>query len=102
MCAFAGNTADPTTVAARIEILTKQFAGDRGMVKSAGKKALDRARFRYISTLTDPQIRRLTCRTGLASNVNLVLNDDIEARAIADHLLWCASNRRISETPELA
>jgi transposase len=63
---FAGNTADPTTVTAQIEILTKQFAiedvifvGDRGMVKSAGKKALDQAGFGYISALTDPQIRLL-------------------------------------------
>lgn len=63
---FAGNTADPTTVAAQIQILTKQFAvkdvifvGDRGMVKSAGKKDLDAAGLRYISALTDPQIRKL-------------------------------------------
>jgi hypothetical protein len=63
---FAGNTADPSTVAAQIEILTKQFAiedvifvGDRGMVKSAGKKALGEAGLRYISALTDPQIRLL-------------------------------------------
>ncbi len=63
---FRGNTADPKTVATQIEILTKQFAvkdvvfvGDRGMVKSAGKKDLDGAGFRYISALTDPQIRKL-------------------------------------------
>lgn len=63
---FAGNTADSTTVAAQIEILTQQFAikevifvGDRGMVKSAGKKALGQAGLRYISALTDPQIRHL-------------------------------------------
>ena len=66
---FAGNTADPSTVAAQIEILTQQFAiedvifvGDRGMVKSAGKKALDEAGFRYISALTDPQIRLLLAK----------------------------------------
>ena len=63
---FAGNTSDPSTVAAQIEILTKQFSiedvifvGDRGMVKKAGKKALDAVGFHYISALTDPQIRRL-------------------------------------------
>ena len=63
---FAGNTADPSTVAAQIDILTKQFSiedvifvGDRGMVKRACKKALDEVGFRYISALTDPQIRRL-------------------------------------------
>jgi transposase len=63
---FKGNTADPSTVAAQIQIITKQFGvkdvifvGDRGMVKSAGKKALDEAGLRYISALTDPQIRTL-------------------------------------------
>jgi transposase len=63
---FRGNTADPKTVATQIDILTKQFAvkdvvfiGDRGMVKSTGKKDLDGAGFRYISALTDPQIRKL-------------------------------------------
>lgn len=63
---FKGNTADPKTVEAQIQIITKQFGvkdvifvGDRGMVKSAGKKALDGAGLRYISALTDPQIRKL-------------------------------------------
>src|SRR5438552_20904 len=63
---FRGNTADPKTVATQIDILSKQFAvkdvvfvGDRGMVKSTGKKDLDGAGFRYISALTDPQIRKL-------------------------------------------
>lgn len=67
---FSGNTGDPSTVAAQIEILTKQFSienvtfvGDRGMVKKAGKKALGEAMrfpllrqgFHYISALTDPR-----------------------------------------------
>ena len=63
---FAGHTGDPSTVAAQIEILTQQFAiqdvifvGDRGMVKSAGKQALGEVGLRYISALTDPQIRKL-------------------------------------------
>lgn len=63
---FAGNTGDPATVAAQIGIVTQQFGiqevifvGDRGMVKSAGKKALGEAGLRYISALTDPQIRKL-------------------------------------------
>lgn len=62
---FRGNTADPKTVGTQIEILTKQFAvqdvvfvGDRGMVKSTGKQDLKGAGFRYISALTDPQIRK--------------------------------------------
>jgi transposase len=63
---FAGNTADPTTVAEQIRIVKEQFGveelvfvGDRGMVKNKGKQALKEAGLRYISALTDPQIRRL-------------------------------------------
>jgi hypothetical protein len=63
---FAGNTGDPATVAAQIDIVTQQFAikqvifvGDRGMVKSAGKQALAEAGLHYISALTEPQIREL-------------------------------------------
>ena len=63
---FAGNTADPATVVDQIKILRDQFqvqefvfVGDRGMVKSKGIKALEEAHLRYITALTDPQIRRL-------------------------------------------
>ncbi len=35
------------------------FVGARGMVKSQGKQALSAAGLRYITALTDPQIRRL-------------------------------------------
>jgi plasmid stabilization system protein ParE len=63
---FAGNTGDPTTVVEQIRIVKEQFGvqelvfvGDRGMVKSKGKQALEEAGLRYISALTDPQIRRL-------------------------------------------
>jgi transposase len=35
------------------------FVGDRGMVKSKGIEALEKANLRYITALTDPQIRRL-------------------------------------------
>ena len=63
---FAGNTGDPTTVVEQIRIVKEQFGvqelvfvGDRGMVKSKGKQALREAGLRYISALTDPQIRRL-------------------------------------------
>src|SRR6266851_5138416 len=35
------------------------FVGDRGMVKSKGKQALAQAGLRYITALTDPQIRGL-------------------------------------------
>jgi len=63
---FSGSTADPTTVPQQIEIVKQQFGvsevvfvGDRGMVKSGGKQALTAARLRYITALTDPQIRKL-------------------------------------------
>ena len=63
---FTGNTADPTTVADQIKLVKDQFGveelvfvGDRGMVKSKGKQALKDVGLRYISALTDPQIRRL-------------------------------------------
>jgi transposase len=68
---FKGNTADPDTVAAQIEILKQEFGiqevvfvGDRGMVKSRGKEALKGANLRYITALTDPQIRKLL-KTGV-------------------------------------
>ncbi len=67
---FAGNTGDPVTVVDQIEILQNQFGvpelvfvGDRGMVKSKGKQALQETGLHYISALTDPEIRRLL-RTG--------------------------------------
>jgi transposase len=63
---FAGNTGDPATVAEQIRIVKEQFGvqelvfvGDRGMVKSKGKQALQAEGLRYISALTDPQIRKL-------------------------------------------
>lgn len=63
---FSGNTADPVTVVEQIRIVKEQFGveellfvGDRGMVKSKGKQALKEAGLRYITALTDPQIRRL-------------------------------------------
>ena len=63
---FSGNTGDPATVAEQIRIIKEKFGveelvfvGDRGMVKSKGKQALQEAGLRYISALTDPQIRRL-------------------------------------------
>ena len=63
---FAGNTGDPATVAEQIRIVKEQFGvqelvfvGDRGMVKSKGKQALQAEGLRYISALTDPRIRKL-------------------------------------------
>lgn len=61
---FEGNTADPTTVASQITILKEQFGiaevvmvGDRGMIKAKGKAALSAQGLRYITALTDAQVR---------------------------------------------
>ena len=63
---FEGNTADPSTVAEQIRLLKEQFGitevvmvGDRGMIKATGKAALSAEGFRYITALTDAQIRTL-------------------------------------------
>ena len=63
---FKGNTGDPKTVAEQITTLKESFGieevvfvGDRGMIKKTGKAALSEAEFRYITALTDPQIRKL-------------------------------------------
>jgi transposase len=63
---FQGNTSDPQTVAQQITTLKDRFGiaevvfvGDRGMVKASGKVSLSAAGFKYITALTDPQVRRL-------------------------------------------
>jgi transposase len=66
---FAGNTADPTTVPTQIALLKHRFhvdevvfVGDGGMVKAKGKAALTAERIRYITALSDPQVRKLLKR----------------------------------------
>jgi transposase len=73
---FKGNTADPTTVAEQIKIVREKFlveelvfVGDRGMVKSKGIQALRDANLRYITALTDPQIRALLSKKVLQLNL---------------------------------
>lgn len=63
---FEGNTADPATVASQITILKEQFGiaevvlvGDRGMIKAKGKAALSAEGWRYLTALTDAQVRTL-------------------------------------------
>lgn len=63
---YPGNTSDPRTFAPVVEKLKVSFGareivlvGDRGMIKELGKQALGEAGYRYVSALTDPQIRRL-------------------------------------------
>ena len=76
MSVFKGNTADPTTVAEQIEIVREKFlveelvfVGDRGMVKSKGIQALQDANLRYITALTDPQIRAMLSKKVLQLNL---------------------------------
>ncbi len=61
---FEGNTADPTTVASQITLLKEQFGmaegvmvGDRGRIKAKGKAALSAQGFRYLTALTNAQVR---------------------------------------------
>ena len=61
---YSGNTADPPTFLDAVQKLKARFGaeeiavvGDRGMIKQLGKKALGEAKFRYVTALTDPQIR---------------------------------------------
>jgi transposase len=63
---FQGNTTDGTPVATQIEIVKQRFrvtevvfVGDRGRVKATGKTALTTAGLKYITALTDPQVRKL-------------------------------------------
>jgi transposase len=63
---YRGNTGDPPTFLDAVEKLKVRFGaeeialvGDRGMIKSLGKKALGEAKFRYVTALTDPQVRGL-------------------------------------------
>ena len=88
---FGGNTADPTTVADQIKLVKEQFGveelvfvGDRGMVKNKGKQALSDAGLRYISALTDPQIRRLLA----AGTLQLGLFDEKVCEVEADQVRY--------------
>jgi transposase len=88
---FAGNTADPTTVADQIKLIKEQFSveelifvGDRGMVKNKGKQALKDVGLRYISALTDPQIRRLLAK----GNLQLGLFDEKVCEVEADDVRY--------------
>jgi hypothetical protein len=63
---FEGNTADPSTVAEQIRLLKERFGieevvlvGDRGMIKAKGKEALSAEGWKYITALTNAQVRTL-------------------------------------------
>jgi transposase len=63
---YRGNTSDPPTLLDAVQKLKVRFGaqeialvGDRGMIKHLGKQALGEAKFRYVSALTDPQVRAM-------------------------------------------
>lgn len=69
---YRGNTGDPPTFLDAVDKLKVRFGaeeialvGDRGMIKRVGKAALGEAKFRYVTALTDPQIRALLTRKRL-------------------------------------
>ena len=62
---YEGNRADTTTVADQIHKLSSKlgarevvFVGDRGMLKGPARAVLAEKGFRYVTALTDPEIRR--------------------------------------------
>lgn len=63
---YRGNSSDPPTFLDAVDKLKVRFGaeevalvGDRGMIKALGKKALGEARFRYVTALTEPQVRAM-------------------------------------------
>lgn len=63
---YEGNRADPTTVADQVRKLARDFeatevvfVGDRGMLKAQGRQLLSEQGFRFVTALTDPQVRKL-------------------------------------------
>ena len=70
---YPGNTSDPKTFQPTVEKLRLRFGakdiavvGDRGMIKKLGKEALGEAGYKYVTALTDPQIRKLLAKKVLA------------------------------------
>lgn len=62
---YEGNRADPTTVADQVEKLSETLGarevvlvGDRGMLKGPARELLASKGFRYVTALTDPEVRR--------------------------------------------
>lgn len=112
---FKGNTSDLTTLTSQIEILKKRFrieqvvfVGDRGMVKKKGKKDLNENGLRYITALTDPQIRKLlkkdVIQIGLFDEaIEEVEHDDIRLVLRRNELIrQKESNRRQDKLKKLS
>lgn len=103
---FEGNTQDPQTVSAQIRKLAERFGvdevtlvGDRGMLKSAQREALNERSFHYLTAITKPQIEKLikdktiqlelfdeqVCEVRLGSEDRYILRrNPIRAKQIAD------------------
>jgi len=69
---YPGNTSDPKTFQPTVEKLRLRFGakdiavvGDRGMIKKLGKQALGEAGYKYVTALTDPQIRKLLAKKAI-------------------------------------
>lgn len=69
---YPGNTSDPQTVADQVRFLSAKlgvkdvvFVGDRGMVKSGPKEVLAECGFKFLTALTDPQVRALLKKSAL-------------------------------------
>jgi transposase len=63
---YEGNRADPTTVVDAVHMLAEELGGaelvlvgDRGMLKGPEREQLRARGFRYVTALTDPELRRL-------------------------------------------
>jgi transposase len=63
---FKGNSADPSTIYEQIELVKSNFGiknivfvGDKGMIKGAGKEALTKEGWGYITTLSKVEIESL-------------------------------------------
>jgi len=70
---YPGNTSDPKTFQPTVEKLQVRFGakevvvvGDRGMIKKMGKAELGAAGYRYVTALTNPQIRKLLAKKVLS------------------------------------
>lgn len=100
---YRGNTSDPPTFLDAVQKLKVRFGaeeialvGDRGMIKQLGKAALGEARFRYVTALTDPQIRALLA----SGQLQLELFDDQPVEVEADgkrYVLRCNPQTRARE-----
>ena len=101
---FRGNTSDPMTVDAQVTKLVERFkvkeivfVGDRGMVKAKGQDALHQHSYRYITAITDPQIRKLLKANVLQRN----LFDERIAEVQADNRRYIMYRDDATRTKEL-